>query len=386
MDDAALTSVPPLTIRGIKTFAVEVPMTYPLGTSAATVKTAPLLLINLETEEGITGRTYVFCYRPSVPRAIDAVLRDAVSLVTGERAAPLEISAKLVRRFALVGVASVVRMALSALDTALWDALAVAAGLPLALLLGARPRPIPAYNSNGLGLMSPEAAADEAEKLLAGGFRSVKLDEAEKLLAGGFRSVKLRLGHPTLKEDLAVTRAVRKRLPDAIELPVDYNQALTVTEAIRRGRALESEGIAWLEEPIRHDDYAGNAGIARALAVPVQIGENFNGPEAMVEALTAGACDYVMPDVARIGGVSGWIQASGIAAAQRVEMSSHLAPEISVHLLAATPTCHYLEYVDWTDAILEEPLQIRDGCALVPDRPGLGLAWKSEAVKAFALN
>jgi mandelate racemase len=126
-------------------------------------------------------------------------------------------------------VASVVRMALSALDMAIWDALAVAAGLPLAALLGAKPRPIPAYNSSGLGLMSPEAAADEAEKLLA----------------GGFRSVKLRLGHPTLEEDLAVTRAVRKRLPDAIALPVDYNQALTVTEAIRRGRALESEGIAW---------------------------------------------------------------------------------------------------------------------------------------------
>jgi mandelate racemase len=218
-----------LTIREVKTSAVEVPMTYPLGTSAATVRRAPLLLIDLETEEGVTGRTYLFCYRPSVPRAVDVVLRDAVALVKGETAAPLDIAAKLGRRFALVGVASVVRMALSALDMAIWDALAGAAGLPLAALLGAKPRPIPAYNSSGLGLMSPEAAADEAEKLLA----------------GGFRSVKLRLGHPTLEEDLAVTRAVRKRLPDAIALPVDYNQALTVTEAIRRGRALESEGIAW---------------------------------------------------------------------------------------------------------------------------------------------
>jgi mandelate racemase len=298
------------------------------------------------------------------------VLRDAVALVKGETAAPLDIAAKLGRRFALVGVASVVRMALSALDAAVWDALAVAAGLPLAALLGARPRPIPAYNSSGLGLMSPEAAADEAEKLLA----------------GGFRSVKLRLGHPTLEEDLAVTRAVRKRLPDAIELPVDYNQALTLTEAIRRGRALESEGIAWLEEPIRHDDYVGSAAIARALAVPVQIGENFNGPEPMLEALGAAACDYVMPDAARIGGVTGWIQAAGIAAAHRIEMSSHLLPEISAHLLAATPTCHYLEYVDWADAILEEPLQIVAGFARVPDRPGIGLTWRPEAVKSLALD
>ena len=145
-------------------------MTFPLGTSAAIVKNAPLLLVDLETEEGITGHSYVSCYRSSVPRAIDAVLRDAISLVTGEDTIPWEISARLSRRFALVGVASVVRMALSAIDIAIWDALAVAAGAPLATLLGATPKPIPAYNSSGLGLMSPEAAADEAEKLLAGGF------------------------------------------------------------------------------------------------------------------------------------------------------------------------------------------------------------------------
>ena len=370
MPATSTTRLPLLMIRGIRTCAVEVPMKFPLGTSSSTVHSAPLLLIDLETEEGITGRTYLFCYRPSIPRAIDIVLRDAISVVKGEPVAPIDIRAKLARRFSLVGVASLVRMALSGLDAALWDALAVAAGLPLATFLGAKPRPIPAYNSSGLGLMSPEAAADEAEKLLA----------------GGFISVKLRLGHPNLEQDLAVTRAVRKRLPDAIGLPVDYNQALTVTEAIRRGRALEGEGVAWLEEPIRHDDYAGNATVARALTVPVQIGENFNGPEAMIEALAARACDYVMPDAARIGGVSGWIQAAGIAAAHGIEMSSHLLPEISAHLLAATPTCHYLEYVDWADAILEEPLQIQDGLARVPDRPGVGLTWRSEAVKALSLD
>ena len=370
MFDKSFAKAPCLKIRGVNTYAVEVPMTFPLGTSAAIVKKAPLLLVDLETEEGITGHSYVFCYRSSVPRAIDSMLRDAVSLVTGEQAVPWEIAARLCRRFALVGVASVTRMALSAIDTAIWDALAVAAGVPLATLLGATPKPIPAYNSSGLGLMSPEAAADEAEKLLV----------------GGFRSVKLRLGYPTLEQDLAVTRAVRKRLPDTIELPVDYNQALTVAEAIRRGRVLQSEGIAWLEEPIRHDDYAGSAAIARELSVPVQIGENFNGPEAMLEALSAGACDYVMPDVARIGGVSGWIQAAGLASARRIEMSSHLVPEISVHLLAATPTAHYLEYVDWADAILEEPLRIADGYAQIPDRPGIGLRWKPEAVKTLALD
>jgi mandelate racemase len=175
---------PALTVRSVRTVGVAVPMRFSLGTSAATVGEAPLLLIDLETEGGITGRSYLFCYRPSGAAAIAAVLHDAVALIARERVAPLRNAAKLERRFAPIGVTGVVRMALSGLDMALWDAVAVAAGLPLATLLGGSPRSISAYNSCGLGLMAPEAAADEAEQLLA----------------GGFKAVKLRLGHATLAE------------------------------------------------------------------------------------------------------------------------------------------------------------------------------------------
>src|SRR4029077_19759519 len=143
--------------------------------------------------------------------------------------------------------------------------------------------------------MAPEAAADEAEKLLE----------------GGFRAVKLRLGYPTLAADLAAVRAVRKRLPVSVELMVDYNQALSPAEAFERGRALEHEGIAWIEEPIRHDDFRNCAELARTLATPIQIGENFSLPEQMQEAILADACDFVMPDLERIGGVSGWLRALG---------------------------------------------------------------------------
>jgi mandelate racemase len=179
---------------------------------------------------------------------------------------------------------------------------------------------------------------------------------------------------------------VRRRVGDGVAIMADYNQALTVAEALRRGRALESEGVTWLEEPIRHDDYAGAAAIAGDLALPVQIGENFDGPKAMEEALSAGACDYVMPDLARIGGVTGWMQAAGIAAARGIEMSSHLFPEVSAHLLAATPTAHFIEYVDWANAVLEEPLKIEDGFAVVSDRPGSGLAWDDAAVARYRLD
>jgi mandelate racemase len=261
-------------------------------------------------------------------------------------------------------------MAMAGIDVAAWDALAIAAGVPLATLLGSAPRKIRAYNSCGLGLMSsPEAVADEAEKLLA----------------GGFTGVKLRLGYPTLEADLAAVRAVRRRIPDGVALMVDYNQALGVAEALRRGHALDQEGIYWLEEPIRHDDYAGNARLVRDLASPVQIGENFNLVTAMAAALAAGAADYVMPDLDRIGGVTGWLQAAGLAAANGIEMSSHLFPEVSAHLLAATPTAHWLEYMDWAAPVLAEPLKIVDGHALAPDRPGNGLAWNPDAVARYRI-
>lgn len=370
MADTDLHRIPDLRLRGVTCTAVEVPLRYVLGTSAATVKAAPLLLVEVHTEQGVTGRSYVFCYRRSGARPIAAIVEDAAEIVRGERIAPVAFAARLQRRFALIGVTGIVRMGLSAFDMALWDAMAVAAGVPLVTLLGGAPRPVRAYNSCGLGLMSPQAAADEAQALLE----------------GGMQAVKLRLGHATLAEDLAVTRAVRARLPDSVQLMVDYNQALSRFEALERGRALQSEGVAWLEEPIRHDDLPGNAEIARSLALPLQLGENFDGPKDLLRALQAQACDLVMPDVARIGGVTGWMQAAGVAEAHGIPMSSHLMPEVSAHLLAATPTCHWLEYVDWLDAIAVEPARIVGGSWTIKDVPGSGVEWDGDKVRQYRME
>lgn len=358
-----------LTVHSVTTRAVAAPLNVALGTSVTVIRSVPLLLVDLQMEEGIVGRAYLFSYTTAGAKSIALLLDEAVDLVKGRPSRPQTIYHMLVRRLALLGVAGPVRMTISALDIALWDAAAKAAGLPLVDLLGASRRPIRAYDSRGLGLMPPEKVADEAETLLR----------------KGMSAIKLRLGYPTPEQDLAALRALRSRIPREVQVMVDYNQALTTAEAIRRGLALQSEGIAWLEEPIRHDDYRGNAEIARTLDVPLQIGENFNGPEAMAEAFAADACDYVMPDVGRIGGVTGWMQSAALAAARGVEMSSHLVPEVSVHLLAATPTAHWLEYVDWADAILEEPLQVIDGAVTPSDRPGVGLAWDEAKLRRLTV-
>ncbi|MBI3434415.1 MAG: mandelate racemase [Proteobacteria bacterium] len=369
MTTTSTTAAPDLTIRSIRATGVEVPMTYALGTSRGVIRRAPLLLIDLETEEGVTGHAYLFCYLRDAAIAMTAMMQEVERCVKGDAVAPLDLWAKLARRFALIGVQGVVRMVMAGLDIAAWDARARAAGLPLATLIGAAPRPILAYNSCGLGLMPPEPLAEEADRLLS----------------MGFRALKLRLGYPTLKEDLAALAAVRRRVPEDTAIMVDYNQALGVAQALERGRALDAQGVYWLEEPIQHDDYAGAARLARELRTPIQIGENFSEAGAMAAALAAGAADYVMPDLERIGGVSGWLRAAALAAVHRVEMSSHLFPEVSAHLLAATATCHWLEYVDWANAILEQPARVANGTLTASRRPGNGLEWDAAAVERYRI-
>ncbi len=179
-------------------------------------------------------------------------------------------------------------------------------------------------------------------------------------------------------------RAVRQRIGDRATLMCDFNQRLTVNEAVQRGRALDDEGLYWIEEPVRHDDYAGYARIAAEVQTPIQTGENLVDTFEMAEAIAARSVELVMPDVQRIGGVTGWLRAAALAHAHGIEMSSHLFPEFSVHLLGVTPTCHWLEFMDWAEPVIQEPIRVVDGLAQIPDRPGAGLAWNEDAVRRYS--
>jgi mandelate racemase len=357
-------------IESIQARAVAAPMKRPLATSTGAIATAPLLLVDLRTDDGILGRAYLFGLMPQNLKPLAALVALMDEMLKGDPVLPFELEAKLRKRHTLLGVHNIVLFALSAIDMAAWDALGQALRQPLVRLLGGAPRPVRAYNSKGLGIMPLPALTKEAEELVA----------------EGFGAVKLRLGRPEAKDDLAALRAVKKAIGPEITLMVDFNQGLTVAQALERGRMIDAEGgVYWIEEPVRADDFAGNAHIAREVATPIQIGENFMGPEQMAQALAAGACDYCMPDAQRIGGVTGWMRAAALAQAAGMEMSSHLFPEVSCHLLAVTPTCHWLEYVDWADAVLEEPARLKDGHVLVPERPGIGMQWDEKAVKRYAI-
>jgi mandelate racemase len=194
------------------------------------------------------------------------------------------------------------------------------------------------------------------------------------------RAVKAKIGYPTVEEDLAVVRAIRDAVGEATPVMVDFNQSLSPTEAASRMSRLEDLGLAWIEEPILAEDYAGMARLASRFETPVQAGENWWGPLEFQKAMDAGLTELLMPDVMKVFGVTGWMDVAAMAAVRRVPVSCHLFPEVSAHLLAATPTAHWLEYADWWSSILEEPLSITDGMASPSTGPGCGIAWDERAI------
>ena len=361
-------TAPTPTLLGLRARPVNVPMARPLRTAGGVVETAPLVLIDLETSEGIPGRSYLFCYTPLALAPVVRLLEGLGGPLNGQPVVPFEVDRVLQQRFRLLGPQGLTGMAMAGIDMACWDVAAKAAGLPLVRLLGGRSRPLRAYNSNGLGLIGPDAAAREATELLD----------------GGFQAIKVRLGYATLAEDLAVVRAVRKTAGPAVTLMADYNQSLDVPEAIRRAQALDEEGLEWIEEPVRADDYDGCARVAEAARTAIQIGENCWGPHDLARAIRAGSADRLMPDAMKVGGVTGWLRAAALTQAAGIPTSTHLFPEVSAHLLAVTPTADWVEYVDWAGPVLSEPLAIAAGQVTASDRPGLGLEWNEPAVTRFA--
>lgn len=359
-----------LTVERVEARAVVLKLRRPIVARIATITEWPVLLVDLHTREGLIGRSYLEPYTIKALRYLLPAVQDLGELLRGRSVSPIELYAAARKSLHFVGYQGLSMIAVSAIDMAAWDARAKAAGMPLCVLLGGSVGPVRAYNSNGLWLRDPQAVALEALELR---------DE------GGFTALKLRLGRERPRDDVATIEAVRKALGDDVRLMVDFNQGLNRAEALERCHMIDGLGLAWIEEPLVYDDLEGHAQLAAELDTPIQIGENFYGPRDLQAALHRKACDFVMPDFMRIGGVTGWLRAAGIAGTAGVPMSTHLYPEVAAHVMRATETAHWLEWQDWIDPLLQKPYRIADGFLHIPDEPGVGLEWDEDAVAAHAI-
>jgi mandelate racemase len=355
-----------LTVRSVRARPVDAPIERPIRTAVGTIPSAPLVLIDVLTEEGVTGSAYVFAYTPLAMAPLARLIEGLGEELSGKPIVPFDRMREFNRRFRLLGWQGLVGMAVAGLDMAFWDALGKAAGWPVVRLLGGEPRPMMAYDSYGVLDLKSDASVVA---------RSVE---------AGFRGIKIKLGDGDVEKDVATVAGVRKLIGAKVALMVDYNQSLNPTEACDRIARLAEYDLHWVEEPVAAEDLEGHARVRMESPVRIQTGENWWFPRDMAKSIAAGASDFAMVDIMKIGGVTGWLSAMGQAEAASLPVSSHLFVEASAHVLPVTPTAHWLEYLDIAGSLLVEKPLVVDG-SLTALGPGLGMRWDEDTVKRYAV-
>jgi mandelate racemase len=351
-------------IRSVKARAVVAPISRPVKNAFGVIEAAPLVLIDVVTDQGLTGHSYIFAYTRLTLAPLVHLIEEIGRDLTGKVIAPFDLMAVMDAKFRLLGWQGLVGMAVSGLDMAFWDALGQVAGQPLATLLGGSPRPIRAYDSYG----AVDPVADEKD--------------LRRSLDQGFRGIKIKGGDGDLANDERVVRAVRGLIGPDVALMLDFNQSLDPTEASRRIARLAPYDLHWIEEPVAAENLEGHAKVRETSPISIQSGENWWFPRGFAEAISAAASDFIMPDLMKVGGVTGWLRVAGQAEAASIPMSSHLFAEASAHVLPVTPTAHWIEYLDIARAIVAEPVQIIDG-TITARGQGLGLSWNEVAVAKY---
>src|SRR5260221_1470190 len=303
-------------IRGVKARGLVVPIARPVQTAFATIDAAPMVLIDVETDQGVTGHSYIFAYTPLTLKPLVHLIAEIGRELIGRPVAPTDLMAAMNAKFRLLGWQGLVGMAVSGLDMAYWDALGQIAGRPLAELLGGAPRPIKAYDSYGV----VDPVADE--KAL------------RRSLEQGFRGIKIKGGDGDAANDERMVKGVRALLGPDVSLMIDFNQSLDPAEASRRIARLAPYDLHWIEEPVQQANLLGHAKVLETSPTPIQSGEKWWFQRGFPEAIDACAIDFTMPAMMEVGGVTGWLQVAGQADAASIPMSSHLFAGASAHMLA----------------------------------------------------
>jgi mandelate racemase len=351
-------------IRSVKARAIVVPLKRPVKNAFGIIEAAPLVLIDVVTDQGVTGHSYIFAYSKLTLRPLVQLVEEIGRELSGKPIAPFDLMAAMDAKFRLLSWQGLVGMAVSGLDMAFWDALGQAADKPVVELLGGSVRPIRAYDSYGV----VDPVADERD--------------LRRSLAQGFRGIKIKGGDGDAANDERVVKGVRALLGPDIALMIDFNQSLDPAEATRRIARLAPYDLTWIEEPVPQENLSGHAKVRATSPTPIQAGENWWFPRGFAEAIAAEASDFIMPDLMKVGGVTGWLAVAAQAEAASIPMSSHLFAEASAHMLAVTPTAHWLELLDFAGAILADPVRIADG-TLTARGPGLGIGWNEAAVAKY---
>jgi L-alanine-DL-glutamate epimerase-like enolase superfamily enzyme len=361
-------------ISGIRSSIVQLPADEPLaGAAENPTGTRPIVVVDVETDAGVTGLGVTY-FGGALTGTLKSAVDELGALSIGED--PLRVEAVAAKWRAAAGSAGpggIFNLAISALDTALWDLRGKALGLPLWKLLGGARERVPSYASGAL-------------------MRGLTLDRvvaaAARLKERGWREMKTQLalpGETTPAKEVERMRRVREAIGPDTKLMCDINQRWRPEQAIDIGRRVEDAGVGlfWLEDVTTADDFPGLARVAEALSTPVAGGEYLWGIVPFRHMVEARSVDIVMIDLVRVGGITQWLKVAGMAEAFNLPVVSHLIPEVHVHLIGAIPNGLTVEYMPWLMPLFKEVPVLQDGELAMPTQPGLGLEFDRAALDRY---
>ena len=359
-------------ITGFKTTPVVVPFDKPITTAIHDMRSVGCVLLELETDQGLIGESYIFTLNAVRLKALQEMLLGFEDHVLNRNAHHIgAIWQSIWNEMNPIGHKGFSIAALAAIDTACWDLVGKSAEQPLHHLFGACRDSIKTYASGGLWLSQ---SIDEC------------VTQAEGFIESGFRSMKVRLGKLKMRDDIERVAVIRDAIGPDIELLADINQGMRAKQAIRLGRALEPYNLAWIEEPVVYHDLEGCSDVRRALDTPIAAGETEYTRYGMRDILNARAVDVLMPDLQRIGGLSEMRRVAALSASFDVPISTHIFTEHSLSIAGSEPGCISVEHMPWYARLFNESLEIKEGMISIPTRPGTGFSFDQQAIKHFCLK
>jgi L-alanine-DL-glutamate epimerase-like enolase superfamily enzyme len=350
----------------------RLPLPIPVAGSAPCILHREFVITSLTTDTGIGGTGFAYTYGLGGSAIRELVRTYLTPLVVGSDPRDIErIWARCWHAVQSLGSAGMTRLALAAIDIALWDILAKRADLPLWRLLGGYRERVPAYASGILADLDGEGL----------------LDQMRGFLERGYRAVKMKVGCDNPEEDVARVSSVRRVIGPGVQLMLDATQKWTAAEAIRRANMLKPFDPFWLEEPVLADDRVAHVRVRQATGIPMAIGESLHTRLEFADFIRAGAVDIMQPDIPRVGGFTEWMKIAKLAECFNLPVAPHFLIELSVHALCAVPNGLILEdlqYGSLTElGILAEPIRVVNGEMTPPPRPGHGIVFDPAALARY---
>jgi L-alanine-DL-glutamate epimerase-like enolase superfamily enzyme len=354
------------TVLRAEAFQIDVPVECLRTDAVQQFVVQETVFVEVSADDGAAGLGYAYTIGTG-GSAVLALLRDhLLPRLVGQDAQRVEaVWHDLFASTRSTTVGAITSLALAAVDTALWDLRCIRAGEPLWRMAGGFQQEVPLYDTEGGWLHL------STEELVRG---------AKETADAGWHGIKMKVGKPDLTEDAERLVAVREAVGDRFPIMVDANQSMTSAEAIRRAEAFRDVNLTWLEEPLPADDVSGHVRLAQQTTIPVAVGESLYSVAQFREYLERGAASIVQVDAARIGGITPWLKVAHLAEAFNADVCPHFLMELHVSLAAAVPNGRYVEHIPQLRAITKSEMTVRDGHALAPDAPGLGIDWDRDAM------